>query len=87
MRKFLTIAALVILAACDAGVPPAAVVQPAAADPAALPARVLAALPRGVPPSAVQKDANGCYSFVNAIEIVVLREGGLEGGAPICDAA
>lgn len=86
MYKFLTIGALVILSACDAA-PPAGVVQPAAADPATLPAAVIAALPRGVPPSAVQKDANGCYSYVNAIEIVVLRQGGVDGGAPICDAA
>ena len=86
MYKFLTIGALLVLAACDAA-PPAGVVQPAAADPAALPAAVLAALPRGVPPEAVQKDANGCYSYVNAIEIVVLRQGGVDGGAPICDAA
>lgn len=83
MYKFLTIGALLILAACDAA-PPAGVVQPAAADPAAVPANVLAALPRGVPPEAAQQDANGCWSYVNAIEIVVLREGGLDGGAPIC---
>lgn len=85
MKKLLTLAAFALLTAC--GAPPAAVVQPAAADAGALPAAVTAALPRGVPASAVQKDANGCYSYVNAIEIVVLRQGGTEGGAPICDPA
>ena len=86
MKKLLVLGVLAVLSACDAA-PPAGVVQPAAADPATLPAAVIAALPRGVPPEAVQKDANGCYSYVNAIEIVVLRQGGVDGGAPICDAA
>ena len=85
MKKLLTLGAFALLSAC--GAPPAAVVQPAAVDPSALPATVLDILPAGVPPSAVQKDGNGCYSYVNAFEIVVLRQGGTEGGAPICDAA
>ena len=85
MKKLIALGALAMLSAC--GAPPTAVVQPAAADPAALPADVIAALPRGVPPEAVQKDGNGCYSYVNAIEIVVLRQGGTDGGAPICDPA
>ncbi len=81
MKKLLLLGALALLTACNAA-PPAGVVQPAA--PGAVPANVLAALPRSVPPSAAQQDANGCWSYVNAIEIVVLREGGLDGGAPIC---
>ena len=85
MKKLLTLGAFALLSAC--GAPPAAVVQPAAGDPSAIPAAVIDALPAGVPPSAVQKDGNGCYSYVNAFEIVVLRQGGTEGGAPICDAA
>ncbi len=76
-----SIGLILVLSGCDAPAPAAA---PAADGP--LPAAVLAALPSGVPPSVVQRDANGCYSYVNAIEIVVLREGGTDGGAPICDA-
>lgn len=83
MKINLALGALGLLAACAA--PPAGVVQPAA--PGAVPANVLAALPEGVPADAVQKDANGCYSYVTAIEIVVIRQGGTDGGAQVCDAA
>ena len=84
MKKLLPLCAFALLSAC--GAPPAGVVQPAAPT-GAVPANVLAALPEGVPADAVQKDANGCYSYVTAIEIVVIRQGGTDGGAQICDAA
>ena len=83
MKKLLALGAFALLSAC--GGPPAGVVQPDAPS-GALPAAVLAALPEGVPADAVQKDANGCYSYVTAIEIVVIRQGGTDGGAQVCDA-
>ena len=84
MKKFSALGVVALLSACAA--PPAGVVQPAAQT-GAVPANVLAALPEGVPADAVQKDANGCYSYVTAIEIVVIRQGGTDGGAQVCDAA